>query len=193
MGNAHFSPAFLPETFQGTCGCLFLPDQILHSHNFFMKHEMWLYLIYKHCPIQNVSGITRGKAVVFLWKSAVKYGGITTGKTVDSSGKTVEVLLISSVISVDNYWYHQNLLLVFHWKLVFTLLIFHRYTTEKNPGNTTKFYRWLPLVYYWYTPDIPLKILQILPLISTGIPPIYINIFAKTIFHCITPAYFKNM
>ena len=40
--------------------------------------------------------------VVYQWKSAVKFGGITTGKTMDCSGKTVVVLLISTVISVDN-------------------------------------------------------------------------------------------
>ena len=84
VANAHFSPAFLPEISPGTCGCLFLPDQILQSDNFSMKHEMWLYLIYKHCPIENVSGITRGKAVAlpvnYQWKSAVKFGGLTTGK-----------------------------------------------------------------------------------------------------------------
>ena len=32
----------------------------------------------------------------------VKFGGITTGETVDSSGKTVVIPLISIVISVDN-------------------------------------------------------------------------------------------
>ena len=32
----------------------------------------------------------------------VKFGGITTGKTVDSSGKTVVIPLISIIISVDN-------------------------------------------------------------------------------------------
>ena len=60
-----------------------------------MKHEMWLYLIYKHCPIENGLGITGGKAVV-------KVGGITTGKTVDSSGKTLVIPLNPYVISVDN-------------------------------------------------------------------------------------------
>ena len=64
VAKAHFSPAFLPETSPGTCGCLFLPDQILHSDNFSIKHEMWLYLIYKHCPIESGSGMTSGKAVV---------------------------------------------------------------------------------------------------------------------------------
>ena len=48
-----------------------------------MKNEMWLNLIYKPCPIENVSGITRGKAdvlpVIYQWKSAVKFGGNTTG------------------------------------------------------------------------------------------------------------------
>ena len=36
---------------------------------------------------KNASGITNGKAVVlpviYQWKSAVKFGGMTTGKTVD--------------------------------------------------------------------------------------------------------------
>ena len=32
----------------------------------------------------------------------VKFGGFTTGKTVDSSGKTVVIPLISIVISADN-------------------------------------------------------------------------------------------
>ena len=32
----------------------------------------------------------------------VKFGCITTGKTVDSSGKTVVIPLISTVISFDN-------------------------------------------------------------------------------------------
>ena len=109
-----------------------------------MKHEMWLYLIYKHCPIENGSGITSDKAVVlpviYQWKSAVKFGGITTGKTVDSSGKTVVIPLISFVDNSGdtcttkfNHWFS----LVYHWKLVVTPLIFHRY----KPGNTTKFYR----------------------------------------------------
>ena len=39
----------------------------------------------------------------FIWGiSAVKFGGFTTGKTVDSSGKAVVIPLISSVISVNN-------------------------------------------------------------------------------------------
>ena len=38
---------------------------------------------------------------IYKWKSAVKFGGITTGKTVDPSGQTVVIPLISSVISVD--------------------------------------------------------------------------------------------
>ena len=58
--KAHFPSALLPWIAPGTCCCLFLPDQILNSDNFFMKHEMWLYLIYKHCPIENGSGITSG-------------------------------------------------------------------------------------------------------------------------------------
>ena len=103
-----------------------------------MKHEMWLYLIYKHCLVENVSGITRVKAVVLpvinQWKSAVNFGGITTGKTLNSSGKTVVIQLISSVISVDNSgnttkFYHL-FPLVYHWKLVVTPLTFHWYTTE---------------------------------------------------------------
>ena len=49
--------------------------------------------------------------VVYQWKSAVKFGGITTGKTVDSSGKTVVIPLISSVISVDNSGNTTG----FHW------------------------------------------------------------------------------
>ena len=122
--KAHFSSAFLPEISPGTCCCLFLPDQILDSYNFFVKHEMWLYLIYKHCPIENGSGITSDKAVIlpviYQWKSAVKFGGITTGKTVDSSGKTVVIPLISSVISVDN----------------------------SGDTCTTKFYHRFPLVYH---------------------------------------------
>ena len=94
MAKAHSSLTFLPhpEISPGTCGCLFLLDKILHSDKLSIKLEMWLYLIYKHCPIENGSG-----------------------KTVDSSGKTVliHVPLTSSVISVDNsvnttkyyYWY----------------------------------------------------------------------------------------
>ena len=105
-----------------------------------MKHEMWLYLIYKHCPIENGSGITSDKAVVlpviYQWKSAVKFDGITTGKTVDSSGKTVVIPLISAAISVDNSS-DTCTTKFYHWKLVVTPLIFHRYKT----GNTTKFYR----------------------------------------------------
>ena len=104
--KAHFSQAFLPEISPSICGCLFLPDQILHSDNFSMKHKIWLNLIYKHCPIENVSGITSVKAVVlpeiYQWKSTVKFGGITTIKTVNCSGKTVVIPLNSSVISVDN-------------------------------------------------------------------------------------------
>ena len=97
-----------------------------------MKHQMWLYLIYKHCPIENGSGITSDKAVVlpviYQWKSAVKFGGITTSKTVDSSGKTVVIPLISSVMSVA------------------------------YSGNTctTKFYHWFPLVYRWKLVVTPL-------------------------------------
>ena len=41
-------------------------------------------------PIENVSGITSGIPMEYQWKSAVKFGGITTGKTVDSSGNTTE-------------------------------------------------------------------------------------------------------
>ena len=66
VANAHFSPAFLPEISPGTCGCLFLPDQNLHSDNFSKK--LGIYLIYKHCPIENVSGITRGNAVWYYLK-----------------------------------------------------------------------------------------------------------------------------
>ena len=42
-------------------------------------------------PIEKVSGITSGisvvLSVVYQWKSVVKFGGITTGKTMDSRGK----------------------------------------------------------------------------------------------------------
>ena len=86
-----------------------------------MKHEMWPYLIYKHCPIENGSGITSGKAVVLpeicQWMSVVKFDGIITGKTVDFSGTTVVITLISSVISVDNSGNITKILpLVYHWK-----------------------------------------------------------------------------
>ena len=40
--------------------------------------------------------------MVYQWKPVVKFGGITTGKTVDFSGKTVVIPLISFVISMDN-------------------------------------------------------------------------------------------
>ena len=40
--------------------------------------------------------------MVYQWNSAMKFGGITTGKTVDFSGKTVVIPMISIVISVDN-------------------------------------------------------------------------------------------
>ena len=57
-------------------------------------------------PHKNFFDITSGipvvLPVVYQWKSAVKFGGITTGKTVDSSGKTMVIPLISTVISVDN-------------------------------------------------------------------------------------------
>ena len=143
--KAHFSPAFSLKSFQVHAVVNF--SLINFRYNFFMKHEMWLYLIYKHCPIENGTGITSDKAVVlpviYQWRSAVEFDGITTGKTVDSSGKTLVIPLISSVISVDNsgdtcttkfyHWFP----LINHWKLVVTPLIFHRYKT----GNTTKFYR----------------------------------------------------
>ena len=54
--------------------------------------------------------------VVYQWKSVVKFGGITTGKTVDFSDKPLVIPVISIVISVD------------------------------HSGNTTKFYHWKPLV-----------------------------------------------
>ena len=59
-------------------------------------------------PIENVSGITSGipavLPVVYKWKTVVKFGG----KTVDSSGKTVVIPLISIVISVDNSGYNTK-------------------------------------------------------------------------------------
>ena len=71
----------------------------------------------------------------------VKFGGITTGKTVDSSGKTAVLPLNSSVISVDNSGNTTG----FHWKLVVTPLIIHWYITDVplvyHRYNTTKFYR----------------------------------------------------
>ena len=33
-------------------------------------------------PLENVSGITSALPVVYKWKPVVKFGGITTGKTV---------------------------------------------------------------------------------------------------------------
>ena len=70
---------------------------------------------------------------------------------------------------------------------IFAKTIFHCYTTERKlvilPNFTADFH-WYTT--FMYTTDIPLENPQILPLISTGIPPIYINIFAKTIFHWYT-------
>ena len=40
--------------------------------------------------------------VVYQWKSGVKFGCITNGETVDFSGRTVVISMISSVISVEN-------------------------------------------------------------------------------------------
>ena len=74
--------------------------------NFTLRHFLNETRIYKHCLIEIVYVITSCKAVVlpviYKWKSAVKIGGIRTGKTMNSSGKTVVIPLISSVISVDN-------------------------------------------------------------------------------------------
>ena len=82
----------------------------------------------------------------------VKFGGITTGKTVDSSGKTVVIPLISIIISVDNSGHttkgHQILSLISSGILVLVI-----------PPNFTTYFQ-------WYTTDIPME--------TTGIPLIYL-------------------
>ena len=55
-----------------------------------------------HHPIENVSVLPVVLPVVYQWKSVVKFGGITTGKTVDFSGKTLVIPVISIVITVEN-------------------------------------------------------------------------------------------
>ena len=40
--------------------------------------------------------------MVYQWKSEVKFGSITTGKTMDISGKTLVIPGISIVIAVEN-------------------------------------------------------------------------------------------
>ena len=59
---------------------------------------MWLYLIYRHSSIGNNSRMTSGIVVVlpvvYQWKIAIKFGGFTTGKTMDSSCNTIDFFFI---------------------------------------------------------------------------------------------------
>ena len=82
---------------------------------------MWLYLICKHCPIENVSGITCRKAVVFpviyQWTQAVKFSGITTGKTVDSRFQLITVVIppnFTTGIPLETNDYNTDIPLVYH-------------------------------------------------------------------------------
>ena len=63
--------------------------------------------------------------VVYQWKSAVKFGGITTDKTVDFSGKTV--VLVIPMISIYIY----------------------QWITVVLPSNFTADFRWYTTGKHW--------------------------------------------
>ena len=97
------------------------------------------------------------------WKSAVKFEGtctcITTGKIVNFSGKTVVILMIFIVISVDSSGNTTKFYTDFHWYTIDIQLETTGNTTDISLENTG-----IPLVippnfatdFHWYTTDIPL-------------------------------------
>ena len=81
-----------PKYFQHACPIFFASDETTAIRK---RKDTPL-----HTPLKMSLELPMVLPVVYQWKSAVKFGGITTGKTVDFCGKSVVFPLLYQWITV---------------------------------------------------------------------------------------------